>query len=264
MTEAWRYGGNQIKLWRTEAGKSREELGEEAGYAAEYVKSMEQGRRRPTLHLLRVADAMFGAGGKLVAAADYMKPEPYPKRSEEYMEAEAEAFGINWYEPLFIPGLLQTEPYMRVLMHESYPPPDDETVEERVRGRLARQATMTQRASTIYNFIIYEAALHTKTGGSEVMHEQLHHILQLSTLRNVGIQVLPLGRISGVALSGPMILLQTPEHHAWAWCDGQETSAAYSDPDKIGALTQAHGMIRLNALGAAESAEFIKQVAEEL
>ncbi|MFD7626069.1 helix-turn-helix domain-containing protein [Streptomyces sp. NPDC059851] len=264
MSEAWRYGGNQIKLWRTEAGKSREELAEEAGYAAEYVKSMEQGRRRPTLHLLRVADSMFGASGKLAAAADYMKPEPFPKRSEEYMEAEADAFGINWYEPLFIPGLLQTEPYMRVLMQESYPPPDEETVEERVRARLARQATMVRRTGNMYSFIVYEAALRTKTGGPDVMRQQLHHMLELSTLRHVGVQVLPMGRISGVALSGPLILLETPEHQLWAWCDGQETSAAYSDPDKVSAIAQAHGMIRLNALGAAESAGSIKQVAEEL
>ncbi|MEU9179287.1 helix-turn-helix transcriptional regulator [Streptomyces sp. NPDC048550] len=264
MSEAWRYGGNQIKLWRTEAGKTREGLGEEAGYAPEYVKSMEQGRRRPTLHLLRIADAMFGAGGKLTAAAEYVKPEPFPKRSEEYMDAEAEAYGINWYEPLFIPGLMQTEAYMRELMHESYPPPDEETIEERLRGRLERQATMIRRVGTLYSFIVHEGALHTGTGGQEVMREQLHHLLELSIRRNIGLQVLPRGRVPGVALSGPLILLETPGHQQWAWCEGQKTSAMYSAPERVGELAQAHGMIRMNALGAAESAEFIKKVAEEL
>ncbi len=60
---AWRYCGNQIKLWRARSEVSREELAEEAGYSAEYVKSMEQGRRRPTLQLLRVADEMCGRAG---------------------------------------------------------------------------------------------------------------------------------------------------------------------------------------------------------
>ncbi|MER5932914.1 helix-turn-helix transcriptional regulator [Streptomyces sp. NPDC002054] len=264
MTEAWRYGGNQIKLWRTEAGVTREALAQEAGYGAETVKSMEQGRRRPTLRLLQIADTMFGASGKLMAAAEYMKPEPFPKRSEEYMAAEAEAYGINWYEPLTIPGLLQTEEYIRGLMSETYPPLDDETVEERVRARLERQATMVRRIGTVYGFIIYEAALRTGVGGPEVMRQQLFHLLELATLRNVGIQILPMGRACGVALQGPVILVETPEHQLWAWCDGQETSAAYSAPDKVGALTQSHGMIRMHALGAAESAEFIKKLAEEL
>ncbi|MEU7155195.1 hypothetical protein [Streptomyces chrestomyceticus] len=38
---AWRYCGNQIKLWRGQAEVSREELAAEVGYSAEYVKSME-------------------------------------------------------------------------------------------------------------------------------------------------------------------------------------------------------------------------------
>ncbi|MFF0215731.1 helix-turn-helix domain-containing protein [Streptomyces vinaceus] len=264
MSEAWRYGGNQIKLWRTEAGKTREELGEEAGYAPEYVKSMEQGRRRPTLHLLRIADAMFGAGGKLTAAAEYMKPEPFPKRSEEFMAAEAECLAFSSYQPLLIPGLLQTEEYMRALMGELIPPVEDDVLEERVHRRLQRQAMMVQRIKTIYSFISNEAALRASVGGPDVMRRQLLYMLEVSQRRNIGVQVLPTGRSCGVALNGPLVLLETPEHQRWAWVEGQETSAMHTGPEKVSILTQAHGMIRMNALGTAESAEFIKKLAEEL
>ncbi|MFD9335877.1 Scr1 family TA system antitoxin-like transcriptional regulator [Streptomyces sp. NPDC060028] len=264
MTEAWRYGGNQVKLWRTEAGKTREELGAEANYDAETVKSMELGRRRPTLRLLQVADSMFGAGGKLAAVSEYMKPEPFPKRSEEFMAAEAECVAFNNYEPLLIPGLLQTEEYMRALMGDGSPPLDPETIEERVRGRLERQEKMGRRIKTVYGFIIGEAALRTGVGGKEVMRRQLHLLLKLSDLRNVFIQILPSGRVCGAALRGPLVLMETPEHQLWAWADGQKTTAMYSHRDKVSALTQTHGMIRMNALSAAESAEFIKKLAEEL
>jgi hypothetical protein len=54
----WRYCGGQIKLWREEAGVSRQDLAGEARYDYEYVKSMECGRRRPTLRLFQVADQM--------------------------------------------------------------------------------------------------------------------------------------------------------------------------------------------------------------
>ncbi len=264
MTEAWRYGGNQVKLWRTEAGKSREELAEEANYDPETVKSMELGRRRPTMQLLRAADQLFGAGGKLVAAAEYMKPEPFPKRSEEFMAAEAECFAFNNYEPLLIPGLLQSQEYMEALMGDSSPPMDTETIEERVSKRLKRQEVMAHRIRTIYGFIIGEAAMRTEVGGTEVMRRQLLHLLKLSELRNVYIQVLPIGRACGAALLGPLVLMETPEHQLWAWADGQETTAMYSHRDKVSALTQTHSMIRMSALSAAESAEFIKRLAEEL
>lgn len=58
----WRYCGGQIKLWREGAGASRQELVKEASYDYEYVKSMECGRRRPTLRLLQTADQLWGPG----------------------------------------------------------------------------------------------------------------------------------------------------------------------------------------------------------
>ncbi|MCP3819043.1 helix-turn-helix transcriptional regulator [Streptomyces sp. A3M-1-3] len=264
MTETWRYCGNQVKLWRTQAGVSREELGKEAGYEYETVKSMEQGRRRPTVRLLQIADQMCGATGKLVAAQEFLKPEPFPARSQEFMAAEAEAIALNWYEPLLIPGLLQTEEYARALISESCPPLDDETVTERVSARLRRQEALTRRTSTVFGFVVYEAALRTMVGGRGVMRRQLLRLVEVGELRNVSIQVLPMGRCSGVALNGPLVLLETPDHEQWAWAEGQKTSALYAEPGKVSALTQAHGMIRMNALSIAESMEFIGKVAEEL
>ncbi|MFK4223798.1 helix-turn-helix domain-containing protein [Streptomyces sp. NPDC019890] len=264
MTETWRYCGNQIKLWRTQAGVSREELGKEANYEYESVKSMEQGRRRPTVRLLQVADQMCGAQGKLAAAQEFLKPEPFPARSQDFMTAEAEAIALNWYEPLLIPGLLQTEEYARALISESCPPLDDETVEERVRARMQRQEALTRRTSTMFGFVVYEAALRTLVGGQEVVQRQLHRLLETGSLRNVSIQALPMGRCSGVALNGPLVLLETPDHEHWAWAEGQDTSALYTDPAKVSALTQAHDMIRMNALSITESAEFIRKVAAEL
>lgn len=264
MTETWRYCGNQIKLWRTEAGISREELGKEANYEYETVKSMEQGRRKPSVRLLQVADQMCGAQGKLLAAQEFLKPEPFPARSQEYMAIEAEAIALHWYEPLLIAGLLQTEEYARALISESCPPLDDETVQERVRARMQRQDALTRRTSTVFSFVMYEAALRTMVGGKAAMRRQLEHLLESGKLRNVSIQVLPMGRRSGLALIGPMVLLETPDHEHYAYVEGQRTSALYAAPDKISELTQRHGMIRMHALCVEDSAEFIRKVAEEL
>ncbi|MFE9258629.1 helix-turn-helix domain-containing protein [Streptomyces sp. NPDC006879] len=262
MTETWRYCGDQIKLWRTEAGVSREDLAEESGYSYESVKSVEQGRRRPTRALLEAADSLCGAKGKLLAAAQYLKPEPFPARSQEFMTAEAEAIAIQWYEPLLIPGLLQTEAYASALVSGDCPPLDDETIEERVRARLARQSVMDRRISTLYSFVVHENALRSLVGGSAVMESQLLHLLDMGSRRNISVQVLRVGECSGVALRGPLVLLETPEHQHWAWAEGQETSAMYSSPDKVSTLTQAHAMIRMHALNKADSAEFIRKIVE--
>ncbi|MEU2432911.1 helix-turn-helix transcriptional regulator [Streptomyces sp. NPDC007861] len=264
MTETWRYCGNQIKLWRTEAGVSRGELGKEANYEYETIKSMEQGRRKPSARLLQIADQMCGAQGKLLAALEYLKPEPFPARSQEYMAIEAEAIALNWYEPLLIPGLLQTEEYAQALISESCPPLDDETVEERVRARMQRQEALTRRTSTVFNFVVYEAALRTLVGGEQAMRRQLQHLVEAGELRNTSIQVLPMGRCSGLALMGSIVLLETAEHEHYAYSEVQTTSALYSEPAKVSELSQRHGMIRMHALCIEDSVEFIRKVAEEL
>ncbi|MFE1201877.1 helix-turn-helix domain-containing protein [Streptomyces sp. NPDC058762] len=260
---AWRYCGSQIKMWRAEAGVGRDALAKEAGYDYEYVKSMENGRRRPTLRFLQIADQVCGAGGKLVAAQEYLKPEPFPARSQEFMAIEAEAISFSCYEPLLIPGLLQTEAYARALIGGSSPPLDDETVAERVGARLRRAEALRRKIGVMYGFVIYEAALRTNVGGVEVMREQLRHLLDVGVLRNVSIQVLPFGRCSGVALNGSIVLLETPEHEHCGYVEAPEVSVLHGSPDKVSALTQAHAMIRMHCLGVEESATFIRRVAEE-
>ncbi|MFD9795182.1 helix-turn-helix domain-containing protein [Streptomyces sp. NPDC059070] len=261
---AWCYCGDQVKLWRESAGVSREDLCKKANYQYEYVKSMENGRRKPTLRLLQAADELCGAKGKLLAAHQYLKPEPYPARSQEYMQVEAEAIAVHWYEPLLIPGLLQTEEYARALISESCPPLDDETVEERVNARLRRQEALRARPSVLFGFTLHEAALRTMAGGRECMRRQLQHMLEAAELRNVSVQVVPMGRCSGLALTGSVVLLETPDHEGYAYNESQTTSALFADPVKVSELTQRHGMIRMHALSVEESAEFIGKLAEEL
>ncbi|MFD3450928.1 Scr1 family TA system antitoxin-like transcriptional regulator [Streptomyces sp. NPDC058691] len=259
---AWRYCGNQVKLWREQAGVTRERLADEAGYGVETVRSMELGRRRPMPRLLQVADQLCGAGGKLVAAQEYLKPEKFPERTREFMQAEAEAIAVHGYEPLLIPGLLQTEAYARALIGNSCPPLDDETIDERVTARLTRQERLQQKPTVLFGFVIYEAALRTGVGGPEVMRGQLRHLLNVGALRNVAVQVLPVDRAAYPALSGSLVLLETEEHEHYAYVEGQETSALYSEPARVSTLSQRHGIIRMQALGVEESAQFIGRVAE--
>ncbi|MEV3857895.1 helix-turn-helix transcriptional regulator [Streptomyces sp. NPDC050095] len=263
-SNAWRYCGSQIKLWRTEAGVAREALAEEAGYGIEYVKSMENGRRKPTVRLLQIADQLCGAGGKIVAAQEYLKPEAHPERAQEFLALEKDAIAFSSYEPLLVPGLLQTSEYAHALISASCPPLDDETVEERVTGRLKRQGVLAERKSVAFSFVLYEAVLRSVVGDREVMRSQLQQILGLGQLRNVTIQVLPFGQAYGVALRGAVVLLESVDHEHYAYVEGPETSTLYADGDKASALAQAHGMIRVHALSPEGSAKFIREVAAEL
>lgn len=261
---AWRYCGNQVKLWRERSGVSREQLAEESNYDLETVKSMELGRRRPTYTLLNAGETLCDARGMLLAATGFLKPEKFPSNVKEYMAVEDEATALHSYAALLIPGLLQTPAYAKALMSDHCPPLGDDTVDERVAARIDRQEKLTRNPPALFGFVIYEAALHTLVGGRAVMKHQFHHLLEVSRLRNVSIQVLPVDRGATSALTGPFVLLETPEHHNYAFVEGQESGMLYADADRLSVLTQRHGMIRMQALGVEESARFIGRLAEAL
>ncbi|MEU6481412.1 helix-turn-helix transcriptional regulator [Streptomyces sp. NPDC047017] len=258
----WRYCGGQIKLWREEAQVTRLALAKETGYDYEYVKSMECGRRRPTMRLLQAADQLCGARGKLVAGHEFLKPERYLSYAEDYVQYEAEAVVLSSYQPLLIPGLLQTEQTIRAYLNTHFPPLDDETIEERLAGRMARQSLLEQRTKA-FNFVIADLVLRNRVGSVEAHREQLCRLIEVGKARNVTIQVLTFAG-AGPELDGPFVLLETTEHEALAYEEGQASATLYAEPDRISAVAQRHATILRKALSPDESARFIGKLAEEL
>lgn len=257
---AWRYGGNQMKRWRTKANVSREELAAASNYSPDTIKSMEQGVRMPTPRVLDVADELCRAEGLLSAAKDYLQREKFPARAQDFMAREREAISFWSYEATLIPGLLQTKAYARELIENRLPPLDEETVEERVVARMERQAILAERKPPVaLHFVLYEAALRS----SQVDAEQLHRLLEASRLRNVVVQVLPFERAISDALMGPMVLLETRDHERFAFTEGPFASELSADPEVVSRVNERLSMIRAQALSPAESARFIERMVDQ-
>lgn len=253
---AWRYCGDQLKRWRTRAGVSREELGAAAKYAPDTIKSMEQGVRMPTPQLLDVADVLLRAEGLLSAAKDFVRREKFPARAKDFMAREREAISLWSYEVAFVPGLLQTAAYARATIGGFSPPLDEETIEERVAARLARQSLLERKPLVSISFVLYEAVLR----GRHVDVSQLRNLLDAARLRNVSVQVLPFERGFTAALSGSMVLLETVDHERLAFEEAQTVSQLTNDPTVVAMHTERLSMIRAEALRPEESANFIERM----
>jgi hypothetical protein len=107
-----------------------------------------------------------------------------------YAEYEQEAASLRLYNPLFIPGLLQTEPYARHVLTNSQ---RDGDVDQLVASRMARQAILRRESPPWLVFFVKEAVLREVVGGPEIMKEQLQHILDVMREPNINVHVVPSG-----------------------------------------------------------------------
>ena len=118
-----------------------------------------------------------------------------PTDYAEYVSAEDEARSIWNWEPLIVPGLLQTEDYTRAVMagYQSMfrIPPGD--AERRIVLRRMRQQLLTREPPLQLSFVIDESVLRRRFGSNSAMHGQLLRVTEVSEMSNVDIRILPLG-----------------------------------------------------------------------
>jgi transcriptional regulator with XRE-family HTH domain len=135
-----------------------------------------------------------------------------PNWFQTFVGLEEAASLIRSYEIQFLPGLLQTEAYARAIVGAGAPSAPVAEVERRVRLRLARQATLHRPTSPPHFWaVLDEAALHRPIGGNKVMREQIEHLLELTTLPNVTLQVMPFRFGGHAGDSGAFTILRFPE-----------------------------------------------------
>lgn len=107
-----------------------------------------------------------------------------------YVDLEADASEIRWYQPEVVPGVLQTEAYVRAMNATAHPRITDDEVNRQVQVRLERQAVLDQPGTTL-SFILSESALRRNIGDATIMNQQLAHLAEAAERPNVELQVLP-------------------------------------------------------------------------
>jgi len=128
-----------------------------------------------------------------------------------FVGLEAETSSLRAYQALLIPGLLQTEDYMRAVIRAARPDANEAHVEKRVKARLARQRLLTDLDPPRYWAVIDEAVLCRTVGGPRVMHAQLNWLIARASLPHVTIQVLPFSAGAHAGMEGPFLILGFPE-----------------------------------------------------
>ncbi|MFI7085360.1 helix-turn-helix domain-containing protein [Streptomyces anulatus] len=258
--------GLLLRHFRERSGLSQEQLGKRIGYSKSQVAMVERGARPPKGVFVQRADEVLGAQGALIVAAPKppKKGSPLPDWFTPFAEEEAGATVRHAYETHVMPGLLQTEAYARAVFAGQYPTFDDNEIEEKVAGRLARQNLLSRRPLPDISFVLELTALTRPIGGRRVRKAQLHHLASIAQLRHVQIQLMPEDVENHCALDGPFVLLENAERQRMAYIEGQGGSFFVTQQLELANLFGKYGLLRAQAYTPARSREMIEKMAEEL
>jgi hypothetical protein len=213
--------GAQLRRLRTEQGISREQAGEAIRASEWKIHRLENGqvgfKDRDIVDLLRFygVDDPGQVADFLVLAREANAPgwwhhygDVLPQWFRAYVDLESAAALIRTYEGQFVPGLLQTEDYMRAVVSGGHLEDPPEEAEHRVQLRLGRQALLERADAPRLWAVVDEAALRRPVGGRQVMRAQLERLIEATKLPNVTLQVLPFAAGAHPAMVGAFSVLR--------------------------------------------------------
>ncbi|MYX09374.1 helix-turn-helix domain-containing protein [Streptomyces sp. SID8375] len=235
--------GTQLRRLREGAGITREAAGDAIRGSHAKISRLELGRvsckERDVADLLTLYNVTDEA-----VRADFLKlarrtsspgwwhqyGDVLPGWFETHIGLEEAASVIRTYEVQFVPGLLQTPEYARAVAQLGHPRSSPEEIERRVQLRVQRQELLTIPDAPRVWAVIDEASLRRPLGGPEVMADQLRHLLKMTKLPNVTLQIAPFSLGGLAAAGGPITILRflEPDLPDIVYLE-QLTSALYLD-----------------------------------
>lgn len=255
--------GRQIKNLRDRARLTQAEFGAAIGYGEEMVSKVERGVRIPKAEFLDSADRVLRAGGLLSGLKPEVAEARYPRRLRDLTKVEAVATEIGSYVNTMVQGLLQTEDYARAAFRERRPAYSEEEIERGMAARMARKNIVEARTAPLLTFVQEEVTLRRPIGGRMVLRGQLEHLLEISKLTHVQIQVMPTRSEEHAGLAGSLRVLKLRDGATVCHDEVSLTSRLISDPKEVQVVEMRYGMIRAQALPPRESLAFIEKLREE-
>jgi transcriptional regulator with XRE-family HTH domain len=183
-----------------------------------------------------------------------------------YVGLESAASEIRVYEVNLIPGLLQTEEYARTMIRSGTMNGNLADVDRMVALRMARQPALTRNDPPMLWTVVDEAALRRRVGGTELMRSQLEHVLELSSLKNVAMQVIPFGAGAHPAMGRPFVILVFPERIDPDVVYLEDLTSAFylEDVDEVDRYNVFFNHLRATALSFDDSAALVTSVLKDL
>lgn len=259
------YFGVELRAYREAAGMSRPQLAERLGYTPQWIGQIESGKYGPSEDFARDCDTCFQTNGTFYRLWEWIQrfgrlavlPPGFP----DFIEREKEAEVVYIFETMVVTGLFQTPEYAyEVLKSEQVP----ETAEQLVATRMERQEIIKRKTPPHIVAIFDEGAIRRPIGGPEIMKGQIQHLINLSALQHVMIQIVPAAKGAYVGLPGAFTILSFRDAPEAVQVEGHVGAQLIDHPDAVRKYAVRFDLIRGSAMTAEESVNLLRTIMESL
>ena len=172
----------ELRAQREAAGLTQAQLAKLMGYSESVVAKLETCRTIPSPQHAAQADEALRTPGTFRRLRQAMLNRSYESWVRALLEMEDRATVLRWWEPLVVPGLLQTEAYARAMIRAGRPGDSDAEVEQMVIARISRQAIWDRKdpPPPMLFAVLGEAILRQRVGDAQIMRDQLGHLAEMA------------------------------------------------------------------------------------
>ncbi|MFC9931475.1 helix-turn-helix domain-containing protein [Streptomyces sp. NPDC127190] len=182
-----------------------------------------------------------------------------------YIGLETDAESLRVYEPQLVTGLLQTRAYAEALVQGALPETSTAEIEKRVSVRMRRQERITAEKNPLRLWVVLdEAALRRVVGSRLVMREQLEHLIEMSQLPHVTVQVLPFDVGAHPGLNGQYAILEFSDaaDSSVVYLEGVTSDLYLEKAQDVQRYAVMYEHLRAQSLNVEQSRQFIDTVAK--
>jgi hypothetical protein len=262
----------ELARYRNEAMLSLTEASDQSGISRAKLGHLETGRQHQDsddiARLLTTYRAKQGDIDRLISLtnradeATWWAPwaQVVPDWLKTFVGLEGLAQSEFVFEPIIIPGLLQTEKYATAVTANT-PRVRADHSDRFVGFRIARTRRLTdpQRPLEIHA-VLTEGALRLAVGSEEVRQAQLRHLLALAKLPTVTIQVIRPEDGPHTALTGQFVLLGFETVRSIGYVELHDGAVYLQDEDQVRTYKMVADDLRRAALGPEPSMAFIQSM----
>ncbi|MEV6675061.1 helix-turn-helix transcriptional regulator [Streptomyces sp. NPDC051162] len=268
--------GQELRKLRELKGMTAEEVAERLLVSQSKISRLENGRRSISQRDVRDLCGVYGVEDhRIVDSLMQMAKEsrqqgwwhafgdiPY----SVYIGLETDAASLRVYEASLVPGLLQTPNYASAVTEGSWPEATAADIERRVQVRMRRQERITDPDNPLRLWaVIDESALRRIVGNRSIMQEQMRKLVEFSMEPHITVQVLPYDVGAHPGMYGKFCILEfnDPQDASTVYLEGITSDLYLEKPNDVQTYSVMYEHLRMQALNAEHSRQFIEHVGEE-